>query len=102
MLTMTFQIQVPQSLCQFGLTPMEIQRRINEWIVLSLFIEKRISSGKATQLFNINRVEFLSLLRKNGIIYISYFADELEEEIAAILALEVKITSWLLSRIPRL
>jgi predicted HTH domain antitoxin len=72
---------------------MEIQRRINEWIVLSLFIEERISSGKAAQLLNISRVEFLSLLRKYGITYVNYSSDELEEEIAAIQALEVKITS---------
>lgn len=90
---MTFQIQVPQSLCQFGLSQMEIQRRINEWIVLSLFIEERISSGKAAQLLNFSRVEFLSLLRKYGITYVNYSSDELEEEIAAIPALEVKITS---------
>jgi len=65
----------------------------NEWIVLSLFIEERISSGKAAQLLNISRVEFLRLLRKYGITYVNYSSDELEEEIAAIQALEVKITS---------
>ncbi|MEN8220804.1 MAG: UPF0175 family protein [Pseudomonadota bacterium] len=67
----------------------KIQRRITEWMVLSLFTEGAISSGKAAQFLHISRVEFLTLLRKRSIAFINYTPDELEEEWAAVQSLEV-------------
>jgi predicted HTH domain antitoxin len=61
-------------------------------LVLSLFTEGRISSGKAARLLNISRVEFLALLRARGIAYVNYTPDELYEEFAAVEALEVQVT----------
>ena len=87
----TFEIQIPTPLLQFGFDKNKIQRRITEWMVLSLFTEGAISSGKAAQFLHINRVEFLTLLRKRGIAFINYTPDELEEEWAAVQSLEVKI-----------
>jgi predicted HTH domain antitoxin len=86
----TFQVHVPTPLLQYGLDQNEIQRRLVEWLVLSLFAESRISSGKAARLLNITRVEFLALLRARGIAYISFTEDELAEEFAAVGKLEVK------------
>jgi len=85
-----FQVRVPVPLLQFGLDEGEVQRRVTEWLVLSLFTEGHISSGKAAHLLNISRVEFLALLRKRGIDYLNYTADELAEEFAAVQALEIK------------
>ncbi|MDZ7260634.1 MAG: UPF0175 family protein [candidate division KSB1 bacterium] len=90
MLETTFEVRVPAPLLQLGLDQNEIQRRIIEWLVLSLFTEGHISSGKAARLLNINRIEFLALLRSRGIAYVNYTPDELEEEFAAVQALEVK------------
>jgi len=90
MVEATFQVQVPASLLRYGLDQNEIQRRITEWLVLSLFTEEHISSGQAARLLNINRIEFLALLRARGIAYVNYTPDELEEEFAAVQALEVK------------
>ncbi len=87
----TFEIQVPESLLRFGYDQAEIQRRVTEWLVLSLFTEERISSGKAAKLLNISRVEFLALLRGYGISFVDYTPDELAEEFAAVEALKVKI-----------
>jgi predicted HTH domain antitoxin len=92
MLKTTFQVQVPQSLLQFGFNQIELQRLIIEWMVLSLFTDERISSGKAARLLNITRVDFLKLLKKRGIAFIDYSADEMTEELAAVQSLEVKIT----------
>jgi predicted HTH domain antitoxin len=86
----TFEVRVPTWLLQFGFDQDEIQRRITEWLVLSLFAEGHISSGKAARLLNLNRFEFLALLRARGIAYINYTPDELAEEFAAVEALEVK------------
>ncbi len=84
-----FEVQLPTSLLQFGLDQKEIQRRITEWLVLSLFTEGSITSGKAARLLNITRIEFLALLRARGIAYINYTPEELAEEFDAVKNLEV-------------
>ena len=83
----TFQVRVPAPLLQYGLDQNEIQRRLVEWLVLSLFTEGHVSSGKAAHLLNITRVEFLALLRSRGIAYISFTPEELNEEFKATEAL---------------
>ncbi len=76
-----FQVQLPSSLLQLGLSKDDIQGRIVEWVVLLLFTEGRISSGKAARLLNINRLDFIALLKTRGIAYINYSPEELAEEI---------------------
>ena len=88
----TFEVRIPTGLLQFGFDQKEIQRRITEWLVLSLFSEGRISSGKAARLSGMTRIEFLALLRTRGIAYLTYTPDELAEEFEAAKALEVKST----------
>ncbi len=88
----TFEVRVPLPLVRLGFDQLEVQRRLLEWLVLSLFTEGRISSGKAARLLNISRVEFLAMLRVRGIAYINYTPDELAEEFAAVEALELQAT----------
>lgn len=76
-----FQVQLPPTLLQFGLSKDDIQDRITEWVVLLLFSDGRISSGKAARLLNINRLDFIALLKTRGIAYINYSTEELDEEI---------------------
>ena len=78
-----FEIQVPASLLQLGIAREDVQQRVIEWLVLSLFTESHVSSGKAARLLGISRVDFLALLRARGIAYIDYSADELADEIAS-------------------
>jgi Uncharacterized small protein len=85
-----FEVRVPTSLLQYGFDQNEVQRRLTEWLVLSLFTEGHISSGRAARLLNTSRIEFLALLRARGIAYINYTPDELAEEFAAVKALQVK------------
>ena len=87
----TFQVQIPTSLLRYGFSQADIQHHITEWLVLSLFTEGHISSGKAARLLNISRVAFLALLRARGIAYINYTPEELEEEFAAVEALDLKV-----------
>lgn len=77
-------VRIPAPLLQLGLDRTEIEQRVVEWLVLSLFTEERISSGKAAKLLNISRIDFLALLRKRGIAYIDYSEDELADEFAAV------------------
>ena len=81
----TFEVRIPPDLLKFQDT---VQRSINEWLVLSLFTDGFISSGKAAKLLDITRAEFLNLLRKRGIAYIDYSPQELEEEFEAVKLLE--------------
>ncbi|MCL4297731.1 MAG: UPF0175 family protein [Anaerolineae bacterium] len=86
----TVEIRVPTPLLQLGIDREEVQRRVTEWLVLSLFTEERISSGKAARLLNLSRVDFLALLRARGIAYIDYSKDELADEFAAVVNLPVQ------------
>lgn len=79
----TIDVQVPRSLLEFGLTEQEVQQRVVEWLVLSLFTEGRVSSGKAAHLLHISRLEFLTLLRERGVAYIDFSPAELEDELQA-------------------
>lgn len=80
----TLEIDIPTSILQLGIDRIDVQQRVNEWLILSLFTDGRISSGKAARLLGINRVEFLTLLRKRGVAYLDYSEDELAEEFAAV------------------
>ena len=87
MIETTFSIRVPNSLLQYGFTQEKVQRRVLEWMVLSLYQEERISSGKAAQLLGINRLEFIELLQEKGFAYIDYSEEELAHELASVEAL---------------
>jgi predicted HTH domain antitoxin len=79
----TILVRVPAPLLQYGLQKDEIERRVREWLVFSLFTEGRVSSGKAAQLLEIPRLEFLDLLHQRGIAYFDYSPEEMSEELAA-------------------
>lgn len=86
------EIRLPTPLLNFGIGKIEVQRRATEWLVLSLFTEERISSGKAASLLNITRSEFLDLLRQRGIAYLDFSDEELAEEFAAVETLKIQGT----------
>lgn len=90
MLETTLNVRVPNSLLNLGLTQEEIQRRVSEWLVFSLFSEGKISSGKAGKLLGISRLEFIKLLQTRGIAFISFTEDELNEELEAVKKLAPK------------
>jgi predicted HTH domain antitoxin len=89
MSTTSVTVQIPPDLLQFGFDRQDIQRRVTEWLVLSLFVEGQISSGKAAKLLHISRGDFLALLKQRGIAYINYTTEELTEEFDAVQQLEV-------------
>ena len=80
----TFQVRVPAPLLQYGFDQSTVQRRLVEWLLLTLFTEGHVSSGKAARLLDISRIEFLALLRSRGIAYINYTPEELDEEFEAV------------------
>ena len=90
MLETTLNVRVSNSLLSLGLTQEEIQRRVSEWLVFSLFSEGKISSGKAGKLLGISRLEFIKLLQTRGIAFINFTEDELNEELEAVKKLAPK------------
>jgi len=84
----TIQIRVPYSLLEYGLRAEEIQQQVAEWLTLSLFVDGRVSSGKAASLLGLSRIQFLQLLRRRGISYIDYAPEEMAEELTAVKALD--------------
>jgi predicted HTH domain antitoxin len=89
MTDVTFEVRVSPDLLNFGLTQDQVQQNVREWLVLSLFTDGVISSGKAAKLLGITRPDFLTLLRKRGIAYIDYSPEELQDEFAAVRQLEL-------------
>ncbi len=84
MADVVFEVKLPPDLLRFGYDQARIQDNVREWVVLSLFTDGQISSGKAAKLLGISRTAFLALLRKRGIAYIDYAPQELEDEFAAV------------------
>ena len=85
----TFEVQIPTELLSYGFQPDDIQNQVTEWLVLSLFKDGRVSSGKAARLLGLTRIEFLALLRRRGMAYIDFSPAELAEEFAAAKSLPV-------------
>lgn len=90
MVETTFNVQIPNRLLNLGLEQEDIQRRVSEWLVFSLFSEGKISSGKAGKLLGISRIEFIQLLKTRGIAFINYSEDEIKEELQAVKKLKPK------------
>ena len=86
----TLQVQVPAELMAYGFDVADVQRHVAEWLVLSLFTEGRISSGKAARLLAMPRIAFLALLRRRGIAYIDMTAEELAEEFEAVRSMAIE------------
>jgi predicted HTH domain antitoxin len=85
-----FSVQIPSNLLKLGISQDEIQRRVSEWLVFSLFSEGKISSGKAGKLLGISRLDFIQLLKTRGIAFINYSEDEVKEELEAVKKLTPK------------
>jgi len=86
----TISVHIPTSLLKLGISQAEIQHRVSEWLVFSLFSEGKISSGKAGKLLGITRVEFIQLLKTRGIAFINYSEEEIAEEIETVKKLPTK------------
>lgn len=86
----SFSVNIPGNLLNLGIEPDEIQRRISEWLVFSLFSEGKISSGKAAKLLGLSRLDFIQLLKTHGVAFINYTDEEIKEEIEAVKKLSPK------------
>jgi predicted HTH domain antitoxin len=79
----TMVLEVPLSKDLFsmlGFSKAEAVESLKEFSVLGLYLERKISAGKAADLMGIRKREFIRLLARKRIPYFDYTVEELEEE----------------------
>jgi predicted HTH domain antitoxin len=69
---------------RLGFSKEEAEEAIKEFSVLGLYLEHKISSGKAAELLGMRRREFLRLMARKGIPYFDYSDQELANEFRAV------------------
>jgi len=79
--TVVLEIAIPKELfSMLGFSKPMAAEAITEFSVLGLYLERRISAGKAAELLGIRNREFVRLLARRGIPYFDYTDEEMEEE----------------------
>jgi len=79
--TMVLEVAIPKDLfSMLGFSRDSAVEAIKEFSVLGLYLEQRISAGKAAELVGLRKREFVRLLARKGIPYFDYTDEELEEE----------------------
>lgn len=68
--TQRLEIEVRRDLFDLGVTTEEIQRKVELWLIVSLFNQGKITSTKAGELLGADREVFLDTLDELGVIYI--------------------------------
>ncbi len=61
----------------------DLGRRAKEWMLLELFLEGEISTGKAAEVLGISKAAFIELLNQRNLPYLDAGLQELEREVAA-------------------
>jgi len=78
---MVLEVAIPKELFAIlGFSKPMAAAAIKEFSVLGLYLERRISAGKAAELLGIRKREFIRVFARRGIPYFDYTAEELEEE----------------------
>ncbi|UCC63627.1 MAG: UPF0175 family protein [Anaerolineae bacterium] len=79
--TAVLEVAIPKDLLSMlGFSKSEAVEAIKEFSVLGLYLERRISAGKAAELLGIRKLGFIRLLTRRGIPYFDYTDEELAEE----------------------
>ncbi|HID56713.1 TPA: UPF0175 family protein [Candidatus Poribacteria bacterium] len=80
--TLTVSLQFPRDLLGALDVPREqLEARLRELIVLQLFREGRISSGKGAELLGLSKLDFIRLLARHGLSYFTESPEELTAEV---------------------
>ncbi|GEM_PF-654876 len=82
--TLTLPITLPGELVALLGAPAQAAETAREYILLGLYVEGRISAGKAAELLGLTRPGFLSLLARKGIDYFRLTPDEWAHEVTLV------------------
>jgi predicted HTH domain antitoxin len=84
MAVLKVEIELPQNLlAALGIPESEFGRQAREWVLLELFQEGKISSGKAAEILGLSKAQFLDLLNQRNLPYLDADLKDLEREVAA-------------------
>lgn len=82
--TLTFPISLPREFVTLLGAPAQAAETAREYILLGLYLDGRISGGKAAELLGLTRRGFFSLLARKGIDYFRLTPDEWAEEVTLV------------------
>ena len=82
--TLTFPVTLPREFVTLLGAPTQAAEIAREYILLGLYLEGRISGGKAAELLGLTRRGFVSLLARKGIDYFRLTPDEWAEEVTLV------------------
>jgi predicted HTH domain antitoxin len=78
----TIEVSLPRELlAESGLSKKQASAEMLRSFVLSLYRRDQISSGKAAGLLGVHRMTLIRMLAEEGIPYLDYTTDELDEEL---------------------
>ena len=80
----TVPITLPRQFVALLGAPAQAAETAREYILLGLYVEGRISGGKAAELLGLTRRGFLSLLARKGMDYFRLTPDEWAEEVTLV------------------
>lgn len=79
--TMVLEVAISKDLfSMLGFSRDRAVEAMKEFSVLGLYLEQKISAGKAAELMGLRKREFVRLLARKGIPYFDYTDEELAEE----------------------
>lgn len=81
--TITLALEIPSDLAALLGGREQATEVVKECIILGLYLENRISGGKAAELLGLTRRGFLALLTRKGMDYFRLTEDEWLEEASA-------------------
>jgi predicted HTH domain antitoxin len=82
MSALKIEIELPRDLVSaMNIAESDLGRRVQEWVVLELFQEGKISSGKAAEILGLTKARFLDLLDERNLPYLDAGARELQREL---------------------
>jgi len=83
--TIVLEVPLPKELVSMlGFARAQTVQTIQEFLVIGLYQEGRISSGRAAELLGMSKREFIRLLARKGVPYFAYSSEELAEEFKAV------------------
>ena len=78
------EIELPRNLLEaLNIPESELARQAKEWVLLELFLEGKISAGKAAEVLGLSKAQFIELLNQRDLPYLDANRKELKREIAA-------------------
>jgi predicted HTH domain antitoxin len=84
MAVLKVEIELPEKLlAALDVPESELGRQAREWVLLELFQEGKISSGKAAEFLSLSKAQFLDLLSQRHLPYLDTDPGDLGREITA-------------------